>query len=523
MNVPEIIERNSLAFHDKVALVDESGARLTWQELNEGANRFGNVLLRIGLRKGDRLGIILENSCEYLVSILGAARVGVITAGISNKLKTDQIGELINNCTPHALLVQDKFSSIIGNLRHQMETVEAIIGLGKNHSFPNDYIDLMAKSSPLSPDIMIEDDDIFILQYTSGTTSLPKGAIITHRSAFARMMMLYMGFRLGRDEVFLNGFPLYGGAGLMIAMGGLFSGCTLVAHTLKGKSWAELIERERVTTQLMNVTRLKIITDFLAEGGRKYDFSSLRKMEIGGMGLSASQFRHISQYFNVPGRSLYSWYGSSEAGVPVLLLTPEEIIPSLESPTGSLLERRLESIGKATPFVALRVVDEEGQDVKPGETGEIIMRGDSLMKGYWNRPDVNEKAFRDGWYYSNDYATKDEDGFFYFVGRKDNLIRSAGFFINPTEVERIISKHPAIEEAAVFGMPHETWGEIVTAACTLKPGHALDEEFLKQYCRENMARYEIPRNIRFMNVLPKDPASGKILVRELISLFTCEV
>lgn len=520
MNVAQVLYRNALAFPDKEAVVDERGSRLTWGELNENANRLGNALLQTGLRKGDRLGIMLENDCSYLITLLGAAKAGVITAGINSKLGREQVAKLIDNSSPKALIVRDKFSDIVEDLKGDMESVETVIGYGNGHGFSHDYHRLMAESTSQAPKVQVGDDDIFILLYTSGTTSLPKGAVITHRCMFMRMMMLYMGFRLGRDEVLLNGFPLFGGAGMMMAMGALFSGCKLVLHVVKGKSWVELIEREKVTAHLMNATRLKLVTDYLAESERGYDLSSIRKVEIGGMGLSASQFRHIAEYFHVSGNGLYSWYGSSEASVPVSILTPEEIIPALKAPQGGSLERRLESMGRATPFVALRVVDEDGRDIEPGETGEIIMRGDTLMKGYWERPDANEKAFRDGWYLSNDFATRDPDGFLYFAGRKDSLIRSAGYFVRPTEVERVIAGHGAIEEVAVFGVPHKTWGEVVTAVCSLKPGQEVDEDGLKQYCKENMGRYEVPRAIHIIDSLPKDPQSTKILVRELRSRFT---
>lgn len=519
MNVAEVLERNALTFPHGVAVVDESGAMLSWIELNEKANRFGNALLQMGLRKGDRLGIILENSCTYLVILLGAAKVGVITAGINNKLSRDQRGKLLDSLSPKVLIVQDKFSSFIQGIEDQVEALESIIGLGKDHGFSHDYAGLMSKSPSHVPDVVVEDDDVFILLYTSGTTSLPKGAIVTHRCMFVRMMMLYMGLRLGRDEIVLDGLPLYGGAGMMIAFGALFAGSRLIIHIVKGKSWVELIEREKVTTHSMTATRYKLITDFIAGSDQIHALKSIRKMQLGGMALSSSQFRHIAEYFGVPGSALFSWYGCSEAGVPVSLLTPEEIIPALQSPRGSGLDRRLESMGRPTPFVAVRVVDEEGRDVKPGETGEIIMRGDTLMKGYWNLPDVNERAFRGGWYHSNDYAAKDEEGFLFFAGRKDDLIRSASYFVRPAEVERVISGHPAIEEVAVFGISHEIWGEVVTAACSLKPGQDLDEEGLKQYCKENMGGYEVPRAIHFLEALPKDTGSTKVLVRELRARF----
>jgi len=321
------------------------------------------------------------------------------------------------------------------------------------------------------------------------------------------------------DDIVLLGLPWSAAAGQFQIAAACLAAVTIVCHTFTAKSFAELIEREKVTVTYLGSTQYKIVRDYLDTCGRTYDLSSLRSIRVGARPMPSDQLKDMLDYFKIPYHQTHRCLGSTE-NIPILpvMLSGEDIARGLRPEATEKERRRVDSLGR--PYLSMvRLVDEEGNDVPTGEMGEIIVKNEGVGSGYWNKPELTAEKFRDGWYYTGDLGSFDEDGYLYFHGRKDFLIKSGMLFVSPMEVENAILRHPAVAEVAVIGVPDEKWGEAVKALVTLKPGQQATEEEIRTHCREYLAGYQVPKSVDFLEDLPKDH-QGKIAVKQLIKLYT---
>ena len=322
------------------------------------------------------------------------------------------------------------------------------------------------------------------------------------------------------DDVYFCGIPLFGIGGLGHFQTACFAGANAVVCPFSGKNFVEMVEREKVTIAALNPTLFKVVRDYIESSTQSYDLSSLRKLPIaGGQHTSAEQLKEILDYFNIPYSTSSKTYGMSEVTAATYLV-PADIATGLRPDATEKERERLESDGKPLLNTRLRVVDENDKDVAPGQRGRVLLSGDTVMKGYWNKPEVTREALRNGWYHSSDMGMLDEDGYFYFAGREDFMIKSGALFVPPEEVENVVLKHPAVAEAAVIGVPDEKWGEVVMVIVSLKEGRSASEEEMKEYCRKYLARYQVPKAIEFVDKLPREQALGKINKRELIRIYS---
>jgi len=520
MLVGEIIKLHAFNYPNKVALVEEDGTRLTWKEFNTRVNRLAHALHGLGLAKGDRVAIISRNSHQLAEFLFAVAKAGLVSVALNYRLTPFQLLAILQDCTPRAMLIQKEFTDAADSIYPKVASIEHVIGIDRGHSYPLDYESLLKQNLPEEPAIEVSENDLHTLLYTSGTSGEPKGVPQTHRRLMSGLWIEpFFRCRYHFDDIVLLGLPWSAAAGQFQIAAACLAAVTIVCHTFTAKSLAELVEREKVTVTYLGTTQYKIVRDYLDTCGRTYDLSSLRSIRVGARPMPSDQLKDMLDYFKIPYHQTHRCLGSTE-NIPILpvMLSGEDIARGLRPEATEKERRRVDSLGR--PYLSMvRLIDEEGNDVPTGEMGEIIVKNEGVGSGYWNKPELTAEKFRDGWYYTGDLGSFDEDGYLYFHGRKDFLIKSGMLFVSPMEVENAILRHPAVAEVAVIGVPDEKWGEAVKALVTLKPGQQATEEEIRTHCREYLAGYQVPKSVDFLEDLPKDH-QGKIAVKQLIKLYT---
>ena len=521
MVVGDIVTSNARLFPDKKGIIDER-VSLTWGQLNQRVNRLANATLGLGLNKGDRVAIICENCHEYSEFLFAVAKAGLVSVCLNYRLIAEQMARIMNDCEPKALFIQEKFAGLAEQVTSAVKSIDRVVGIGEGHRCPYDYELLLSEHSPEEPNVKVEEQDVFRLQYTTGTTGTRKGTMLTHKNEIASCMMRLQASPTFRDDVVLHNAPLFAGGTQARFFGTCFLGATSVITVFSAQNSVEMVERERVTyISLLPATTFKMVRDYLETSERKYDLSSLRKLQPeGGQHCPGAELKEMLDYFKIPYSNSCKPYGMTEAVAPATYLMPEDVAAGLSPDATEKEKRRLESVGKPLFNGQMRVVDDNDNDVPPGQTGEIILKGDQIMKGYWNNPELTSRALRGGWFHTSDLGVLDEDGYLYFKGRKDFVIKSGGFLVGPEEVESVILEHPAVSEVAVIGVHDEKWGQVVTAVTCLKPGHHATEEEIKDHCRKHMAAFQVPKSVIFTEKLPRDVAYGKIDRRALIKTYS---
>jgi fatty-acyl-CoA synthase len=489
------IERRSQLLPDKEAIVDlASGRRFTYREFNQRTNR---------------IAIIARNCPEFLEAYYAAGKLGAILVAINVRAAGEELIYLLNNSEPRGLILGEEFLDTISDVKEKTE-ISNYISLNDTKSDEamgyDNFVGSSDDSSP-KPDGPIGMDDPRLILYTSGTTGYPKGAVITNGGIlFNCINVLLHDEQIIPSTLNLSVVPFFHIAGLNITTNPtlLVGGTAVIMKSFDAGQVIRAIDEKRVNTLFLIATMWKFVSahpDF-----ETADFSGIRIATGGSETLPFSLIQTLER----KGILLTNGYGLTESG------------------PCSIVQRRVDtmrkpgSIGLPTFHTEARVVNGEGLDVPPGETGEILLRGPSIMAGYWKNPAGTAEAIRDGWLYTGDLGFKDEDGHFFIRGRKKELIISGGENIYPAEVERFLSQHPAIAEATVFGVPDERWGEVGHAVVCPKAGKTLTREQVIDFLGDKIARFKIPKYVTFMDELPK-AASGKVAKRVLQESYSREL
>ncbi len=504
MVLGNILKRNSKLYPKNESLVYE-GHRFTWEKTHERVNSLVNGLLDLGLRKGDRIAILSDNSHRYLEIYLAAAQAGFIIVPLNTMFKAGELKGLLKNAETTALFCGKNHLDKKNILKKEFPEIKYFIGL-EDHDCPHDYEHLIKNSPSNNTEIDVSPDDTFVIAYTSGTTGNPKGAVLTHKSCYTAALIHSLEWRVSRADNYL--FP----GRLYFAAGGpkfipFVRGCKVVVTNFEPHKTLEIIEQEKITFFSTGPTIISLLTN--QPDISKFRLDSIRAIGFTSAPMPSSVWEKTNQVLGEVG---VSTYGLTETNATGLILQPEDVYgmePSVR--TG-----RLGSVGKSMALVDVRVVDAERREISWGtdEVGEIIIRGNTVMSGYWKNPEETAKALKDGWFYTGDLASIDEEGYVYIVDRKKDIIISGGINISSKEVEEILYRHEAINQAAVIGVPDKKWGETVKAVVVLNKGFDVPEEELIDFCKAGLASYKKPTSIDFLSDLPKT-SSGKINKKKL--------
>jgi acyl-CoA synthetase (AMP-forming)/AMP-acid ligase II len=505
INIGDFLATRAFLNPDKEALYDVvSGDRFTFREANARANRVCAALGALGVGKGDRVALLVYNGHEFLESFFGPSKAGMVIMPLNWRLTADELAYILKDGGATSIIFDQSFAPVVEQIRAmgtEGSDIRHWIGIGDElPDFALNYEALLAEQDDVEPTEKARDDDNLFIMYTSGTTGNPKGVVHTHSTVMWALLTLANTADIHMNDRYMVLLPLFHVGALTPMIGSVYKGNTLVIlrNFDPTKAWS-LIEEERITTTLAVPAMLGFmlqVPDF-----QRFDWSSLRNITSGAAPLPVTT---INAYLDL-GIEVHQVYGMTETCGPACLIGADDAI------------HKIGSTGKSFFHTRVRIVDETGNDLPPGEAGEIIVRGPHNMKEYWNRPDATAETIVDGWLHTGDVAVMDEEGFVTIQDRIKDMIISGGENIYPAEIENVLLQHPAIVDAAVIGQDSPKWGESPLAVVVTKEAGLTESEVLA-HCDGKLARFKLPRGAVFVDEIPRNP-SGKILKRVLREQF----
>ncbi|MGW0811043.1 acyl-CoA synthetase [Nonomuraea sp. NPDC002799] len=493
--------RRTAARHPAKTAIVFGDLRQSYADLDQAVNRTANALAARGVGKGDRFALLSHNNHAFVVTYFALARLGAISVPINFMLGPAEVGYILDHSGATGILVEEALVPVAAAALTERVGVRGVIGAADGWE---PFAGWAAFGDASEPQAEIGDDDPIQLMYTSGTESRPKGATLSSRGLIAQYVTCVIDGEMSHDDVEVHALPLYHCAQLHCFLTpGVYLGATNIV--LPGASPAAIlatIEGERATKLFCPPTvwiSLLRHPDF-----DRRDLSSLCKGYYGASIMPVEVLKEIAA--RLPEVRLFNFYGQTEMAPVATILGPDEQLT------------RLGSAGRPALNVETRIVDDEDRPVPPGVIGEIVHRGPHAMLGYWNDPDKTAEAFRGGWFHSGDLGVMDAEGYLSIVDRKKDMIKSGGENVASREVEEALYQHPAVAEAAVFGLPDDKWVEAVTAAVVLREGAGATAGELIAFLRARLAAFKTPKRVEFVSALPKN-ASGKVLKRELRDSF----
>ena len=501
-NIGLILSKRAELDGGKEAYVDsQSGLRLTFSELNERANRVANMLLELGLGKGDRVAIMMMNSVEFFEAYFAVAKIGGVVVPLNWRLVADELEFILKDSGSKFLLFGDEFVGLAEDLHGRDDKTDIEHWLhslsGAAAGFATHYETLKDSTSNVEPAVGAVDDDLLYIMYTSGTTGLPKGVVHTHNTTYWALATILATADIHHGDRYLAALPMFHVGSLTPITLNVYTGTTsVVMREFDPVRCWELIQEEKITTALLVPAMLNFMIQ--VPGLKDFDHSSVRWIQSGASPLPVNL---IQQYAD-KGIDIHQIYGLTETCGPACLITGEDAIA------------KIGSTGRGFFHTEIRVVDDDGSDAEPEAQGEVWVRGKHIMKEYWNRPEATaETITQDGWLRTGDVAMVDVDGYVYIQDRIKDMIISGGENVYPAEIENVLVAHPEISEVAVIGQPSEKWGESPFAVVVRK-SDALSETEVLAYCDGKLARFKLPKGVAFVDVIPRN-ANGKVLKRLL--------
>lgn len=525
----DLLARNARIMGRDTALI-YGDVRLTWREANARANRFVNSLQKLGLRRGDRIALYARNSHQWVEALFGLAKIGAVSVTVNYRLTAAEVAYIVQDAGAVAIICDDYTAANALEVAHNSNTVKHIVGIETHTSGFESYENLVQQGDESEPALMVNGewlmvnsaarhspftihhspltyDEPAMLLYTSGTTGFPKGAIYTHGSLLVGMLVHVLAIGSNRTHRVMLPSPLYSAAGIAGIYCAVYAGSQISLINYDVATACATIERERITFTNLVPTTIQML--LASEVSQRHDLTSLETLLYGGSPMPAPVLREAMQRF--PRCGFRQTFATTETGCAGTVLEPRDHREALENPA---FAHRLLSCGRPQVNVDVRVADADGHTLPPDEVGEIGIRTEANMPGYWNNAEATRRTLRDGWLYTGDLARMDADGYFYLVDRKNDMIVSGALNVYPSEVERVLQQHPAVYEVAVIGVPSEKWGEAVKAVVALKDGVTASETDLIQFCEGKIAGFKKPKSVDLVEKLPRN-LTGKILRREL--------
>jgi acyl-CoA synthetase (AMP-forming)/AMP-acid ligase II len=502
MLVGEILHNSATRAPDRVALIGR-GKRLSYAEFEKSANCLANALLDLKLDKGAKVAILSTNRPAYAIAYFAIARTPYISAHCSTRSIASELAYVLNRTEAEALILEAQFAAVIKAALPELDRPLKLILLDQSAELEGatHIDDFVSGKSAEIPDIALDESDGLAITLTGGTTGFPKAVLVSHRARCASAIAAAEELGLSEDDIVIASTPLFHTAGLFVWFGtAVLQGATIVLpDTWDPVDFMQVIEKEKVTAAFLVPSQLNdLIThpDFSAER-----LKTLRNIGYAGAPMSRALFDRVRSM--LPNVSFTENYGQSEA-CPITIRCDRHG------------EEKLGTVGKTAINAELRIVDQEGSLLPPGEIGDIVTRGEQVFDEYFNDPEETARAFRlpDRWLLTGDVGFMDEDGFLTLVDRSKDMLVSGAENVYPVEIENALYQHDAVAECAVFGIPDERWGEVPAAHVVLSPGVVVSEEELIDFCASKIARFKRPRIVKFISSLPKTPV-GKIRKNEL--------
>jgi acyl-CoA synthetase (AMP-forming)/AMP-acid ligase II len=501
-----LTRRNAAHWPDKDAFL-ELDRKVTWGELDRRTDALGHAYRALGVLPGDRVAVLSHDAIEVPETFLAAAKIGAIRVGLNPRLAAAEIAALIKDCEPRLLIYAGEHQRLVSLAIAQLAGVPpTLIGFGAGHAAPLDYEDVIGKHGR---DGALEHTphEHVMIAYTSGSTGLPKGAIYPHDKFLRTILYTAMNEGLVHDSVWLQAMPA-AGVPMMHMVRNIFLAATcVIVGPWNAERALTLIHRHRATNCVLVPTMLAAL--LTVPNFDNYDVSSMRLLGYGASPLPPATIREALLKFRCP---FLQMYGTTE-----LLGMSNMLFPSDHELGLTTRPELLASIGRPLSWVDTRIVDEENRDLPVGEIGEFVVRSDVVFPGYWRAPEKSREMFFGEWLRTGDLARRDADGYVYLADRAKFRIKTGGYNVFPTEVENVLAEHPAVHEVSVFGVPDKVWGDRIEAVVSLKPGAGVSTEALKEFCRDKIASFKIPKHIEVWDELPKG-ATGKILKRAVIDI-----
>lgn len=501
MNLPSRLIEIGRATPSQEALVYHN-QRISYGQLKNDVDRLANGLQQLGIKPEDRVLIALSNCPEFVIAYYAVLRVKGIVVAVNPAFTRKEIGAIIKDCQPAAVFTTGDMAPVFQELNRDVNIPGGIIVTRQDEKTADGLVSfnkLKSGSKETFPSSSYGRNDPAVIAYTSDHTGLPKGAVLTHHNLYSNALTFARMFKMSPQDRILLVSPVYHIAvQTCVINNAVTAGSTIVIHD----GWAgpepilDTIDREKITFFFGPPAMYSFLVGY--PNPDKYDAGSLRVAFSGGSPLSEEIFNGFLEKYGI---EITEGYGLSETSALVT-----------SSPMHG--PKKIGSIGKPIPGVEVNIFDYEGREVPPGQVGEIVVRGPNVMAGYYNKEEETRWAMRNGWFHTGDLAYMDPDGYLFIVDRKKALIIRGGINVNPREVEEVLSTHPAVFDAAVVGVPDAVMGEEIMAFVLLRKDEKLEAAELQDYCKNHLAKYKIPRYIRFVENLPKT-TSGKLMRREL--------
>jgi len=507
-----LIDRNASLYPEKLAMKEfETGKSCTFSQLKKRAMKIGSALYGLGANRGDRVGIMSQNSYEYAELTLGVPSSGLIFVPVNFRLAGREMAGGLSDAEPVILFVEEQDVKTAQEIKNEIPSVREYIHIGPKESRPEGwrgYEEIIQGAVEAGWEAPVFEDDIAMLMYTSGTTGSPKGVMQTHRNLYHCGRTCGFNNRVLTEDIGFTVCPMYHVTAATSFLGPFYMGATSILF----QKWdAEALFRaaheEHIVAGMLAPPMVRMILEAWTALKEKYDISCMNKLWFAGAGIIPSVYK---QFIDTFGNILGEHHGTTETTGLTTNLSVRDIAQEL---TDDNL-RILESCGKDGYDGEIEIVDENDNPIIPPGVGEMRVRGMGTSLGYWRKEEQTEKAFRNGWFYTEDICRVDEKGYVYIIDRKKDMIITGGENVYPAEIEKVINEHPAVKESSAIGVPHPVWGEAVAVTIVLNDGAQFSESDAIKYCKGKIAGYKVPKFVYFIAEMPRNSA-GKISKPEL--------